>query len=454
MRSTVFWSFLSLVTLATGGLISGCDSDAKIRKSAEGESCDGTADCNDGLKCIQGACYKSGGGGNEGGEGNGTGGTTAGPPAPVLSGEGESCAKRADCEDGLACFNQRCVVAETGEGGGANLPEVRLGATGETCTVTSDCEEGLSCIPGGYVYGQGAPIGFIGVCGSSTYVEPTGKTCAAECVEAADCCELPLLVHPSIGAESCAELDVQLEGVNCASAAITELNKQKCFARDVYCDCADDAWTCDEGACTYALGCDALEGSYLTADGCPPYTRSGRGLSSCNADSECAPDPDAVAVCETDDDCDLAPITDIALTNCGEGECTCYQETGCYRKCDEDSDCAPGRVCDTAASVCVAAVTCETDQQCAIKMNNPRYTCDEESNTCQLTCTNDYDCNGGTFAGGINTLVCGPEKTCVPVGCSTHADCSSGPNLTGVQMFCTDVQPVAVPGAPSSAITG
>ena len=59
MRSSVIWSFLSLVALSTGSLVAGCDSDAKIAKSGLGESCDSSADCDDGLNCLQGACYKS-----------------------------------------------------------------------------------------------------------------------------------------------------------------------------------------------------------------------------------------------------------------------------------------------------------------------------------------------------------------------------------------------------------
>ena len=50
MRNTVIWSFLSLVALAAGGLVTGCDSDAKIAKSSPGESCTNTSDCEDDLK--------------------------------------------------------------------------------------------------------------------------------------------------------------------------------------------------------------------------------------------------------------------------------------------------------------------------------------------------------------------------------------------------------------------
>lgn len=453
MRSTVIWSFLSLVTLAAGGLISGCDSDAKIRKSAEGESCDGTADCNDGLKCLQGACYKSAapGGGNQAGEGNGTSGTSSGPPAPVLSGEDESCTKRADCEAGLACFNQRCVMDATGEGGSGNLPSVRLGAQGETCTVTADCEDSLSCIPGGQLQ-VGLPYGFIGICSRpSAGYEPTGMNCSAECKEAADCCELPLAVQVALvpPAESCADLDVALTGVNCAASDVTAANQALCFARDTYCNCDDDTWSCEAGQCVYELSCGAETVSpVLQTDGCPTHSRSGRALFGCNADLACAP-ASGTALCEENADCDGLLMTDLAVA-CAEGECTCYEESACYRTCYVDLDCAPGKMCDTDAGVCVPEAQCADDVECSVSFG-PRYTCVDD--TCLLTCTSDYECNSGAPA-GINTLVCASDGVCRAIGCTADSQCSIGEGSTAVKMFCTATGSAQGGLAPSSAITG
>jgi hypothetical protein len=199
MRTTVIWSFLSLVALATGGLVSGCDSDAKIAKSAAGESCDKTSDCNDGLKCLEGTCYKTtshpstgGSANNEGGEGNGTAGTVVvGPKPPVLGGEGESCTRRADCEDGLACLSQRCQKgADMGMGGEGNAPGPVLGGPGETCGLTSDCGPGMACLPNGIAP---APVDTLAIGSNSVGVctlldsglTPSGKTCGHECIEAA-----------------------------------------------------------------------------------------------------------------------------------------------------------------------------------------------------------------------------------------------------------------------------
>src|SRR6478609_5860180 len=208
MQNKVIWSFLSVVALASGGLVAGCDSDAKLARSALGESCDNTADCDDGLKCIDSTCSKSGsssnGGSSNGGDGDGgepsTGATAGTGPVvvpPVLGGEGESCAKRADCKDGLGCYSQRCQKAsEGGEGGEGNVGPA-LGMVGETCRVTSDCSKDLACLPDRTGYGvQG-----VGVCSQlDSGLTPTGKECGAECAKAADCCELPIAQQTATGA--------------------------------------------------------------------------------------------------------------------------------------------------------------------------------------------------------------------------------------------------------------
>src|SRR5258705_1281565 len=133
MRNTVIWSFLSLAALALGGLAAGCDSDAKLARSKAGESCGKTPDCDDGLKCVDGTCYKastSTGGSASTGDG-GSPPEVVGPKPPVLGSEGESCTKRADCEDGLGCFSQRCQKDVGGMGGAGNITGPTLGGPGE-----------------------------------------------------------------------------------------------------------------------------------------------------------------------------------------------------------------------------------------------------------------------------------------------------------------------------------
>jgi len=451
MRSTVVWSFLSLVALAAGGLVSACDNDATVVKSAEGESCDRTADCNEGLKCLQGTCYEVAPGGGEGGDNSGSGGSVTGPPAPVLGGEGETCTKRADCEDMLACFNGRCTMA-TGEGGGGNNP-IRLGQLGETCTVSSDCDPALACLPGGQFQG-GLPLGNLGVCTNpSRDLVPSGKSCGAECVEDADCCELPVAVHAAYdailapygtGANSCAELAELIGVANCAGV-LTPAQAARCFAQDAYCSC-DATWTCEAGQCNYTADCTE---NGATPGGCPHFSRSSiRPLSpACDAASDKCQPPAVDAVCETDADCDGLTTAD-TLELCAADECVCFEQTGCYRACDGELDCKPGFTCDTADHVCKPVPSCTSDAECVGRLGG-RFACVDE--TCQQTCASNFDCNGGAVAGPA-TLICNPLRVCEALGCTSNEQCTNGAVVNPVKMFCTD-NPAAAVGGVSSAIT-
>src|SRR5262245_54754376 len=62
---------------------------------------------------------------------------------------GESCTSRRDCEDGLACIDNRCVEhgATSGQGdGGMEMIADTRGAAGESCTRRADCQAGNACI--------------------------------------------------------------------------------------------------------------------------------------------------------------------------------------------------------------------------------------------------------------------------------------------------------------------
>jgi len=236
MRNKVIWSFLSLVALATGGLVAGCDSDAKLAKSAEGDSCTKTADCNDGLRCEQGTCFKATSHiDNSAGAPSGAAGEpgVVAPTPPVLGGPGESCTKRADCEDGLSCLSQRCTMdASIGAGGAGTGTGPTLGGLGETCVLTSDCSKGFACLPGtargefGVGVGTCAPI--------DTGLKPTGNVCGAECTKPADCCELPVQAQTATGASSCADLAALVGNIaNCETATLT--NGAICLAYASYC---------------------------------------------------------------------------------------------------------------------------------------------------------------------------------------------------------------------------
>jgi hypothetical protein len=457
------------MALASGGLISGCDSDAKLAKSALGESCDRTSDCDDGLKCLQGACYQSspstGGSANEGGES--TGGTTVvGPPAPVLGTEGESCTKRADCETGLGCYSGRCTTEATGEGGAATAPPgPRLGQPGETCVTSSDCEKALSCVPGGA--GIGYPGGgFVGVCTPANMLKPSGKTCGgAECREAKDCCELPQALHVAYsalatygtGASSCSELRSLLGKANCKTA--TGATAAQCFALDTYCDCADDTWSCDAGTCAYTAECTPATLANVPG-GCPTYTRSGAAFTTttCNTDGACAPEAgEPVEVCKKDADCEGMMVTNdptAAVKECVEDECVCHVESGaCYRRCDNNLDCDAGYDCDEATSLCTQAPACTTNEECFRITGHPNAACD--AGECKIRCNAIADCYSESDIAAVaeDRLVCGQDHFCASLGCSSDAECAiTGTGTSTLRMFCTE--PATVEGtAIQSAIT-
>ena len=459
MQNKFVWSFLSLVTLSAGSLLGGCDSDAKLAKSALGESCDKTADCDDGLKCVEGTCYKksSGTGGsasNAGGEG--TGATDVGPAPPVLSKLGESCTKRADCVEGLACLNQRCsddaAMGDGGEGSGGPA----LGGPGETCGLTSDCADGLACLPSDYsTYPSAAAIGSnsVGVCTQlDSGIQPTGKECGAECEEAADCCELPVIQQGITGAASCAELAKLVDAVPDCNAA-TGVNGAICLAFNSYCDenCGAKTWACTNGACEYAAKCTKAT---AVVGGCPSHTRGGHAIPTCEVKTGKCTGPAVVATgCTSDAKCETVAVYDHPADTCVAGECVCDKDNtgGCFRKCSEPTDCEVGYTCDDDTTLCVPIGACQTDLQCIKARGDINAKC--VTNVCTVPCEHDIDCNY-QLTGGNFSRVCGPAKTCVSIGCESNDECPAYEGGSGVKSFCTAPR-TAVVGVvvPHSAIT-
>jgi len=486
MRSASLFSIFGLALSLSAALVA-CsgddDDDSKASSgtpSALGESCARTADCASGLVCLDNRCEKKGSsasggnagegtggstggtkssGGTGGGTGGSTGGTTAGSagkagsagsgtvttPPPVLGGEGESCTKAADCKTDLHCFNQRCEAIESngagGEAGGTSNPppSVRLGQQGETCTLSSDCVVGLACLPTQI----GGGLGAIGVCSvTSAGIQPTGKDCHAECVTAADCCELPPSILNQFSVGSCTDIANDLDGIDCTDPGSFAV---ECFLQATYCQCAKNTWDCtDAGQCVYTASC--TDDGWATG-GCPSKTRSDVSTPTilCNTDGKCAPDP-TTPVCTKDADCLNKPVHDIADT-CTDGECACYKPEGnCYRKCGNDLDCAPGNVCNAKLLLCEPATVCSDDLTCQTRNHNINSVCVDGG--CQTKCVTDLDCNALT--GGSLARVCGSDHTCKALGCSSNDECS----LNGVHMFCADVTTGTGGTVVSSAVTG
>jgi hypothetical protein len=475
MRGSILVSFLG-ISISMVGLVGGCGDDddtpvpqASPAKSGVNESCTTRDDCEKGLRCFAQTCLEdpssgsggsgsggepgSGGSGGKGGSGGGSGGkggsggSGGSTTQSAFGGPGESCTKRADCQPGLGCYNQRC--AETpgmmGEAGEGNVPTPSLGGLGETCVLSSDCEAGLACLP--------TAAGSVGSCTPvDTGIAPTGKVCGAECASEDDCCELPKELHQTFGASSCTELNELIGATDCSDPGTLSL---QCFGREVYCDCADSVWSCSAaGRCAYRSDCSA---DGLVMDGCPTLSRAGFVLTSAcdvGGSDKCAP-PVGANACDSDADCEGLAVSDDGADLCEPDECVCYQSTRCLRKCDEDLDCAFGKRCDTQESVCVPVASCTSDRVCQSSFRDYRAICD--GGTCTLPCENDLDCNPDGLVGGGFTMVC-DRRMCRPLGCDDDNECvheeddlASDPNPR--RMFCTEPPAPGMGASASSAIT-
>jgi hypothetical protein len=470
MRSSAFVRLLGLALAGSAALVAcgGDDDDntpaPSISKSGEGESCTRTDDCERGLACFDNVCAEdptppgTGGTNASGGTGGSTGGSagkggstgkggsggTGGTPV-VLSGEGESCTRTADCESSLSCFNQRCATSpDEGDAGEGNTPTPVLGAEGETCVLSTDCASGLVCRPSG-----GTETGAVGVCTPvNAGVEPTGKICGAECTAPADCCEIPTELHAGLTAKSCTEIAnlIEVNAVDCTDPA-AGLQSQWCFTQATYCGNCAAKWRCTSGSCNYQADCSA-DGA--VPGGCPALSRTGRPLiPTCNLDTEKCQAPAVDALCDADADCDTQAVSDDPTDTCVEGECACVQAM-CLRKCNKDLDCAAGKVCGSD-DVCVPAGSCEADSDCIRQFGDFSAVCHD--NVCTMGCDYDVDCNALT--GGFLELVCNNDGLCEELGCASDDECFKADDTAGSQrrLFCTDRPEAGAAAIPSSAIT-
>jgi len=442
MRSSLVVSLIGATSMAMALLVGCGDDDVKPAQvtSKVGQSCTKTADCESGLSCIDNVCYKT----PPQAAGGGAGETQVLPPEPpVLGGEGESCSSRLDCAEPLGCFNNRCTMGSTGEGGAPSGPAIQLGARGESCRVNGDCEKDLICVP--------SALTGTGVCDIADFgIEPTGKICGGECLEDADCCQLPIALHTAT-ITSCADIADQIKSgsIDCAAPA-TPTAKTLCFEQATYCDCDDDTWSCTDNACVYGVACVVAAGADVPT-GCPSYSRT-RSLAAltCNADTLTCVGPQA-APCTNDKSCDTKPVFDRPGDVCGVGECTCYSgNKQCYKKCARDIDCGANQACDSKTKLCAPSGTCTSDSYCAVLKGSTDFKCNDGN--CVRACRVDRDCSPSGILGNnaFNGQVCGADGFCASVSmdCDENTQC---PLTNGLKTFCVDKPEES--GAFSSAIT-
>ena len=459
---------LALSALAGTAFSAGCSSDNTSggTPSAKGESCSRTADCKSGLVCIDDTCVSGpgssnpdastttpkGSGGSGGSAGTGTGGAAGTTPTAVLSGQGESCTRRADCTPPLACVLQTCTSSGMTTGpdqdGGTTTSLPTLGQRGESCQSVRDCADGLTCIPRPNIAG--------GICDQENYgLVPTGKVCGGDCNTAQDCCELPpnVIIDDPVNStqtpvSSCTDIvELALGGdASICDATPSPAKDPACFYYKAYCDCAANTWACTNNSCVYAAKC-TKDGNVFK--GCPTRTRSGAGTGSGTCDTTADKCQPVVTGCTVAADCETNPVFDDATDTCQKDECTCVDKK-CYRKCDEDLDCAPHYSCDTKQKVCTPSPACTEDAQCARTLGDIRGAC--RSGKCVLPCTDDRACGPSGLAqggGAFNAQVCGKDGACVALGCASDDECQS---QSGVKTFCIDPRPIPA-GAVRSAMT-
>lgn len=324
LRVITFSAWIGLWLAACGG------SASDRPRGSLAESCTARADCETGLACFDNRCQPA--------ETSSVRKTDAGVVMSVETrgSVGESCARRADCSSGLGCVANVCV-----EDTAATEHHV-LGERGESCRARNDCNQGLVCIAEHCAPDQ-----------LPSSVQP--KQCVrVQCDEAADCCKsfVAQLTCPMLK-ETCASGDMAAcASFNSACVCSMECNQNVCVAVR---KCSSDA------------ECGA--GNHCQAGKCVQ----------CRMDSDCS----------------------VAGQRCVSGAC----RAGCERheQCPLFSECKSGECVD---------VGCESDRACYFATKDPFSRC--RDGRCESRCTSDTQCPA--------MFACEAER-CVFVGCETDAEC-------------------------------
>jgi hypothetical protein len=260
---------------------------------------------------------------------------------PVAGAVGESCAARADCQDGLACIQQTCV-----EGG----PATGSGQVGETCGAPTDCADGLACVANVCIPEKSA-------------LTPTGKACyAVECEAKDDCCAG---FQPSPNCPTY-EMECATDPSACATFhLLCECNRDcvdaRCVDTPLACASNDECLSfatpfCVDGSChECAVSTDCAGAESLCVDGSCEAP--------CQNDEECplfygCQAGECVEVgCQTDKECAFYLRDDRA--HCDDGACGV--------PCEADWQCAP-ELGEISLDACIAGVCtfvgCDTDAEC------------------------------------------------------------------------------------------
>ncbi len=330
--------------------------------------------------------------------------TACGGGGAVLSGEGESCTKTADCEFGLKCVALVCV----GEGGGEDVTGGDLVAEGdaiETCRPTCT---GLVCGNGGCPDQPDA----CGVCSGDQSCQAghcVEGPCVPDCVELAcgdgGCQDQPDACGVCGDGESC-------EAGSCVSdACVPECEGMVCGDggcddQPDACGLCEDGWACQGGIC--------YEGP------CVPDC-DGKAC----GDGGCQDQADACGVCGEDEVCTEGGLCEDVPLVCGEvgSGVTCIDQVDpCVcMGCVDDDDCSleDDCICPDCAqnSFCSNPENCKDDGIC-----DPYH----EGCVCE-DCTKHYLC-GGECEPACDDKDCGSDScggSCGECGANFHCNISA-----------------------------
>lgn len=324
-------------------LACGCGETVTVNPAAAGtagESCESSAHCAQGLRCIDRRCVIV----------TGEPGASDAGIALVRGVAGETCKRRADCGLGLGCIDRRCVDLERTVAPTANLG---LGQRLESCVARNDCVEGLACIAG--------------VCIEANYVlSMADKEClVVECQQFGDCCDSFVTLVPQADcnnyAARCADgtpsadLYCAAFRTNCECRRVCE--EQRCVS-DLTCtddtECgANGVLACHGGRCLQcASDAECGNGEICQNNSCSPGCDRDEN---CGAFSKCERGRCTESACASDRDCQFA--TDNLRS-------VCVDEL-CDTPCEADRECPTFQVCIDASCVFIG---CESDAECRVHL--------------------------------------------------------------------------------------
>jgi hypothetical protein len=344
--------------------------------------------------------------------------------APILSPNGASCARNAECASGTCGADGFCK-----------------GGPGAVCVTDNGCSSG-SCAFSGFC---GNPVAsgeqcnsnadcITGACAGGTCKSTNGTACSSDAACASGACIANTCGAPRSSGGAC-DSNADCVENNCTGGICKTLEGQACTADS----------SCMSGACISSR-CSSPGGLSAACDSNPDCLSNscsaGRCLASygatCTTDAQCA-----------NGGCGPQSTTDPALVCVGQrtGGNTCNSNPDCtsnscsggvclgalYETCSGDAGCASGTSC--VNSQCVAPVInglyCDSSPDCSngscnttepVPPNPPSSTYQMCIGANGTPCANDLGCANGSCYGGI----CGPVLANGSTACDSDLDCVGG----------------------------